>query len=174
MRAATLLLISLLYLGCDPGIPVPPLCRAAREGDTAGIAELVRSGADVNERGGVNDWTALMHAVHKNQPKAVEALIDAGADVNAKAGARGRDTALRLAEMQGLRDIAAMLRDHGARVGRTPSSAPAPRVRLSGAARPLLTDRRGRRPQSGGPPHKESSFNKFPTQDTRAGRSCRT
>jgi uncharacterized protein len=115
MRIATVLVVSLFLLGCDPGGPVPPLCRAARDGDPARIAELVRSGADVNERAGVNDWTALMHAVHKNQPKAVLALIEAGADVNAKAGARGRDTALRLAEIQGLVDIAAMLRQHGAR-----------------------------------------------------------
>jgi ankyrin repeat protein len=118
MKNATLFLISLLCFGCDPGVPVPPLCRAARDGDTTRIAELVRSGADVNERGGVNDWTALMHAVHKNQPGAVRMLIGAGADVNAKAGARGRTTALRLAEIQGLRDIAAVLREHGAR--RTP------------------------------------------------------
>lgn len=58
-----------------------------------------------------------MHAVHKNQPKAVLALIAAGADVNAKAGARGRDTALRLAEIQDLGYIATVLREHGARQG---------------------------------------------------------
>lgn len=115
MRVATLFLVSLFFLGCDPGLPVPPLCRAARDGDSARIAVLIRSGEDVNERGGVNDWTALMHAVHKNQPKAVMALIDAGADVNAKGGTDGRVTALRLAEIQGLGDIAAMLRQHGAR-----------------------------------------------------------
>ena len=114
MKTWTLLLLSLCCLGCDPGVPVPPLCMAARAGDTAQIAELVRSGEDVNERGGVNDWTALMHAVHKNQPKAVRTLINAGADVNATAGARGRDTALRLAEIQGLPDIATTLRQHGA------------------------------------------------------------
>ena len=56
-----------------------------------------------------------MHAVHKNQPEAVRALIDAGADVNAIAGARGRDTALRLAEIQGLSEIAEILRQQGAR-----------------------------------------------------------
>jgi len=114
MRVASLLFLSILCVGCDPGVPVPPLCMAARAGDTARIAELVKSGADVNQRGGVNDWTALMHAVHKNQPDAVRALLDAGADVNAAAGARGRTTALRLAETAGLRDIAAMLRAHGA------------------------------------------------------------
>jgi ankyrin repeat protein len=108
------LLLSLLCAGCDPGVPVPPLCMAARAGDLARIGHLVNSGADVNERGGVNNWTALMHAVHKNQPEAVQALIAAGADVNATAGARGRDTALRLAELQKLPQISAMLRAHGA------------------------------------------------------------
>jgi ankyrin repeat protein len=114
MKAALLVLLSVLGLGCNPGVPVPPLCMAARAGDTARIADLVKGGADVNERGGVNDWTALMHAVHENQPEAVRALIDAGADVNATAGARGRTTALRLAETEGHREIAAVLRAHGA------------------------------------------------------------
>jgi ankyrin repeat protein len=113
-RAPVLCLVSALMSGCNPGVPVPPLCSAARAGDTAAIAALVKSGADVNQRGGVNDWTALMHAVHKNQPAAVRALINAGADINATAGARGRDTALRLAEIQGLHDVAAILRAHGA------------------------------------------------------------
>jgi uncharacterized protein len=114
MKAALLVLLSVLCMGCDPGVPVPPLCMAARAGDTARIADLVTAGADVNQRGGVNDWTALMHAAHKNQPEAVGALIDAGADVNATAGARGRTTALRLAETEGHREIAALLRGRGA------------------------------------------------------------
>ena len=109
-----LLTLGLLLMSCGPGAPVPPLCMAARTGDTAAIAGLVKRGSDVDERGGVNNWTALMHAVHKNQPAAVLALIDAGADVNATAGARGRDTALRLAEIQGLHEIAEILREHGA------------------------------------------------------------
>lgn len=88
---------------------------AARAGDTAQIGRLLKSGVDVNERGGVNNWTALMHAVHKNQPAAVQALIDAGADVNATAGSRGRTTALLLAESEGMPRIAATLRAHGAR-----------------------------------------------------------
>jgi len=113
MKILPLLLVSLFCFGCDPGGPVPPLCAAARTGDTAGIAKLVGAGADVNERGGINNWTALMHAVHKSQPEAVRALLDSGADVNATAGERGRDTALRLAEIQGLHDIAAMLRERG-------------------------------------------------------------
>ncbi len=115
MKNSPLLLFVLLLGACDPGVPVPPLCIAARAGDTAQIAQLVKSGADVNQRGGINNWTPLMHAVHRNQPAAVRTLIDAGADVNATAGARGRDTALQLARIQGLGDIAAMLQAHGAR-----------------------------------------------------------
>src|ERR1700682_344794 len=115
MKLATIILASLLTAACNPGPPLSPLIGAARDGDTARIAELVRAGANVNERGGVNDWTPLMHAVHKNQPASVKALIAAGADVNATSGARGRDTALRLAEIEGYSDIATMLRDHGAK-----------------------------------------------------------
>jgi ankyrin repeat protein len=114
VKAASLVLLSFFCLGCDSPVPVPPLCMAARSGDTVQIAALIKSGAVVDERGGINNWTPLMHAVHKNQPKAVRALIDAGADVNAVAGARGRDTALRLAEIQGLHEIAEILREHGA------------------------------------------------------------
>lgn len=108
------ILFCLLTAACQPGPPISPLIVAAREGDTARIAELVKAGAAVNERGGVNDWTPLMHAVHTNRPASVRALLEAGADVNLTAGARGRDTALRLAEVEGYTDIAAMLRAHGA------------------------------------------------------------
>src|SRR5580704_15042673 len=101
MKLASLLLACLISASCQPGGPLSPLIVAAREGDTARIAELVKSGADVNERGGVNDWTPLMHAVHKNQVTSVRALIAAGADVNLTAGSEGRDTALRLAEAEG-------------------------------------------------------------------------
>ena len=38
-------------------------------------------------------------------------LLDAGADIHATAGAQGRDTALRLAEIQGLEEIATILRE---------------------------------------------------------------
>jgi len=105
----------ILAAACHPGPPISPLIAAARVGDAARIGDLVKSGADVNQRGGVNNWTPLMHAVHTKQPASVRALIAAGADVNATAGARGRDTALRLAEIGGYTDIATLLRDHGAK-----------------------------------------------------------
>ncbi len=114
MKLAAVLLAFLLCAGCQPGAPGSALIAAARNGDAASIREQVESGADVNQRGGVNHWTPLMHAVHKKQPNAVKALIEAGADVNATGGARGRDTALRLAEMDGDVEIVKQLRDHGA------------------------------------------------------------
>ena len=115
MKPVATLLLCLLAAGCNPGPPLSPLIVAARQGDTARIAELVKSGADVNQRGGVNHWTPLMHAVHKNQPGSVRALVDAGADVNMTAGARGGDTALRLAEIYHAAEIVAVLREHGAK-----------------------------------------------------------
>jgi ankyrin repeat protein len=115
MKLATTLLACLLTAACESGPPISPLIAAAREGDTARITELVKSGADVNQRGGVNSWTPLMHAVHKKQPASVRVLIDSGADVNLTAGARGRDTAVRLAEIDGDTEIATMLRQHGAK-----------------------------------------------------------
>jgi ankyrin repeat protein len=114
MKLATVVLF-VLTAACQSGPPISPLIAAARVGDAARIDDLVKSGADVNQRGGVNNWTPLMHAVHTKQPASVRALIASGADVNAAAGARGRDTALRLAEIEGYTDIAALLRDHGAR-----------------------------------------------------------
>ncbi|MGA3204528.1 MAG: ankyrin repeat domain-containing protein [Bryobacteraceae bacterium] len=115
MKLGTILLACFITAACNSGPPISPLIAASREGDAARIAELVKSGADVNQRGGVNNWTPLMHAVHKRQLASVRALLDAGADVNATAGARGRDTALRLADSEGYSDIAATLREHGAR-----------------------------------------------------------
>jgi len=97
----------------NPGTPLSPVIVAARDGDTVHMAELIAAGADVNQRGGVNNWTPLKHAVHKNQRDAVRVLIDAGADINATAGTRGRDTALRLATVQHHPNIAALLRAHG-------------------------------------------------------------
>ena len=54
---------------------------AARTGQAAAIAELVRAGADPDLRdSGPNGWTPLHHAAHKGQLGAVRALLAAGAD----------------------------------------------------------------------------------------------
>ena len=61
---------------------LPPLARAAREGDVAAIASLLKAGADVDAPSGVNGWTPLLHAIHKRQGGAVKALLAAGAAVD--------------------------------------------------------------------------------------------
>lgn len=82
MRIATLFLSFTMFAACN-GVPVTPLIAAAREGDTMQINALVAKGANVNEPAGVNGWTPLEHAVHKNQIGSVQSLLDAGADPNA-------------------------------------------------------------------------------------------
>ncbi|PYT15860.1 MAG: hypothetical protein DMG59_12255 [Acidobacteria bacterium] len=111
MKMATVL-VCLAMAGCIPmGPPLSPLIGAAREGDTARMAELLASGADPNGRGGVNHWTPLMHAIHKNQAGSVRVLLDAGADLNARAG---NQTALVMAAGYGYADIVKLLLDRGA------------------------------------------------------------
>ena len=85
---------------------------AARYGQPEAIDLLVKNGADPNGRGGVNDWTVLMHAIHKQQPKSVVALLKNGADANAR-GRKG-ETALMMAAGYGYADIVRILLDHGA------------------------------------------------------------
>jgi ankyrin repeat protein len=111
MKTQIMVLAAILTAACNLGPPLSPLISATREGDVAKMAELIKAGADVNERGGVNDWTPLMHAVHKDQAAAIRVLIAAGADLKLTAGARGRDTALSLAEVQDRKEIAAILRE---------------------------------------------------------------
>src|SRR5713226_2060031 len=112
MKTGIVLVCLLVAGGCTRlGSPGSSLIGAAREGDTARIAELVAGGADVNQRGGVNDWTPLMHAIHKNQAGSVRELLGAGADLNATAG---HETALTMAAAYGYADIVGLLLDHGA------------------------------------------------------------
>ena len=46
---------------------------AVRSGDVVEVRRMLANGADPNEPEGVNDWTPLMHAIHKNQPGSVAA-----------------------------------------------------------------------------------------------------
>jgi ankyrin repeat protein len=60
---------------------------AARNGHTEVVNSLLDAGADANLRDcASNGWTALIHAIHKNQNQAARVLIGRGADVNARAG----------------------------------------------------------------------------------------
>jgi ankyrin repeat protein len=101
----------LLLWGCGGG-PLNPLISAARSGNVERIRELVRSGADPNERGGVNDWTPLMHAVHKAQHGSAKALLAVGADPNAFGG---DSTPLIMAAGYGDAEMVRLLLDGGAK-----------------------------------------------------------
>ncbi len=127
MKLAIAVASLLALAGCGRfGQNLAPVFGAAREGDTARIADLAKSGADLNARGGVNDWTPLLHAIHKNQIGSVRALLDAGADVKATGG-RGV-TPLAMAAGYGYTDIVRVLIARGAR-----ASADALSAAVSGA-----------------------------------------
>src|SRR5215210_634116 len=79
---ATLIAAVLLTCCLTPKSPVSDLSMATRDGDAAQIRQLVAKGADPNAPSGNNDWTPLLHAVHKHRNDTIAALLDAGADVN--------------------------------------------------------------------------------------------
>lgn len=83
MTRLVLFEILLSFTGCTL-VPPSPLASAAREGNLVAIRRLDKSGAGLNEPSGVNGWTPLHHAVHKNQPAAVRLLLELGADANAR------------------------------------------------------------------------------------------
>jgi ankyrin repeat protein len=86
---------------------------AARTGRVDAIHELVHAGADPNLRDlGPNQWTPLLHAVHKGQLGSVRALIADGAEVD---GANPKGiTPLMLACSQGEAEIVDELLARGA------------------------------------------------------------
>ncbi len=113
------LLLALIAAGCgrpvdysEPSDVRSRLVGAAREGRAAEIEPLVHAGADPNGTSGVNGWTVLMHAVHKNHPEAVRALLDSGADPNRHAP--DQPTALMMAAGYGRNAIVRLLLQHGA------------------------------------------------------------
>ena len=78
-RLLATVLFAALLISCNLA-PDNPLVGAARSGDTQAIAALLAGGADPNQRWGVNSWTPLMHAIHKDQKGSVEALLAGGQD----------------------------------------------------------------------------------------------
>ena len=84
---------------------------AVRSGNVAEVREMLARGADPNAPEGVNDWTPLIHAIHKNQIGSVAALLDAHADPNR--AVRG-GTPLMWAAGYGYTPIVRLLLAHGA------------------------------------------------------------
>lgn len=102
-----------LLSSCANYGPDAPLFEAARAGDVDKIRSLVAQGANPNQRdNAVNNWTPLLHAVHKHQLGSVAALIDLGANPN------GTDpngtTALMMAAGYGQTDMVQLLLRRGA------------------------------------------------------------
>jgi len=88
-----------------------PLMRAALDGNTERVKELIHQGGDMNQRDD-NGRTALMFAVINTHYETMKVLLEYGADVNAKSNKGG--TALMGAASAGdLRMVQALL-DKGA------------------------------------------------------------
>lgn len=72
---------ALLDHGADPNAPgahgMTPLASAARNGRVEAIDLLLARSADLHRGCGVNGWTPLQHALHKNQPVAAARLLAA-------------------------------------------------------------------------------------------------
>jgi ankyrin repeat protein len=111
MNPRTFPVLALALAACGCGLSrigeTTPLIEAARAGDIPHLEKLLAGGADPNQRAGVNDWTPLMHAIHKGQKDSVRVLLRHDADVNAKTGNGG--TALIEAAGYGYSEIVAML-----------------------------------------------------------------
>jgi hypothetical protein len=90
-----------------------PVIDTARAGDVQQLEKFLAAGANPNQRAGVNDWTPLMHAIHKGQVESVRVLLQHGADVNAAMDNGG--TALIEAAGYGYADIVRLLLDAGAK-----------------------------------------------------------
>jgi hypothetical protein len=103
--------------GAKPEEANEALVWAARNGNRAAIPVLVAGGANPNHTYGVNSWTPLEHAIHKDQYGSVKTLIDSGANINNR-DRHGR-TALMMAAGYGYADIVELMLDRGAdpRVG---------------------------------------------------------
>ena len=114
MRFFAVFSACLSLIGCmAPGSgSMPPIIGAARDGDVQRLEQLLESGADPNVQAGVNDWTPLMHAIHKNQPRSVEVLLAHGARPNERGG--HGTTALIMAAGYGYADIVRTLLKAGA------------------------------------------------------------
>ena len=112
MKSIIILFTAFCLLACGRGIA--PLHQASRNGDTAKIDKLLKSGADINQRSGKENDTALMFAVNRGHENVAAALLKNGADVNAT-NDYGQ-AALHTAVFSGHPNIVLLLIEHGADV----------------------------------------------------------
>jgi hypothetical protein len=107
---------ALIRSGADVNLPNEqgrtPLMNAAAAGRLSVVQALIEAQADV-DASDRNGLTALMEASRLDRVGVVRALLDAGADPNLRHREYG--TALDLAERQGYRELASLLRSKGAR-----------------------------------------------------------
>lgn len=117
MRIFTAACAAALLTACIPpsAWDMPEMIGAARDGNTGRLEQLLKDGADPNVRAGVNGWTPLLHAIHKNQPGSVAVLIANNADVDAPGN--GGVTPLIMASGYGYTEIVRQLLEAGARPG---------------------------------------------------------
>ena len=87
------------------------LMRAALDGNTESVRELINQGADINRRDD-SGRTALMFAVVNRHYETMKVLLEHGADVNARSKQGG--TALMGAAMDGELSMVQALLDKGA------------------------------------------------------------
>ena len=87
---------------------------AARGGDSAGVCEALRRGAEVNDDQGGTEFTPLQEAVYAGHLRAAELLLANGAEVNARKEGLG-PSPLDLAAKDAKEEIARVLRAAGGR-----------------------------------------------------------
>jgi hypothetical protein len=123
----------------DTGIT--PLMTASRRGDLAVMTALIDAGADINRQDQwVNGWTPMLHALHKQQRKAVALLLERGANPN-QAGWSG-ETPLMFAALDNDTETMSLLLARGARAtARSRSGESALDIAVAGGAFADPTDR---------------------------------
>jgi ankyrin repeat protein len=97
----------------DSGALGPPLLTAVVVGQKEAARVLIARGARINARMGKDEWTPLGAAAEAKDLEMVRLLLDAGADPNLPNG--HGETPLGVAASRGSPEVAALLRERGAK-----------------------------------------------------------
>ncbi len=85
------------------------MVKAAMEGDSAAVVELLAKGADVNAKGRYSGWTPLILAARRGETELVNFLISYGADVNIKSSGRDRTAIMEATRNRKVETVKALL-----------------------------------------------------------------